>query len=109
MRTWIGTVGFAVLAIAVGIVSVTWHWNVWFTLATVVLCITFAYLLMPMAGSAGTAEKTGTAFIRGDASGSRMHNVLVEGADTFVGGSAKDAVLTNIIFRAREVKRWWRR
>ncbi len=109
MRAWFGTVGFAVLAIAVGIAGILDKWNVAFTAITVILSVLFAYLLMPIAGSPNAQQDAPkTAFIVGDASGSRFKDVLVEGADVFIGGDARNTVLANVIFRARRLQRWFR-
>jgi hypothetical protein len=111
MRTWVGTVGFAVLGIVVGIMGILYEWNMAFAAITVILSAIFAYLMLPIDRSSKSAQQNSakTAFIVGDASGSRLKDVLVEGADVFIGGNARNSVLTNVVFRARRAKRWFRR
>lgn len=100
-KTWFGTVGFEMLALAVGGIASDWDWvvvGVVFVFATF-----FAWLIFPEDPKPGTEQKARErirpAFVRGNASGSSFTRIDVDGADYMVDGDANNTTFEDVVFR----------
>ena len=110
-KAWFGTVGFEMLALAVGGIASDWDWvvvGVVFVFATF-----FAWLIFPEDPKLGTEKKARErirpAFVRGNASGSSFTRIDVDGADYMVDGDANDTTFEDVVFRVGRSRGWLRR
>ena len=97
MRQYIGTVTFAMLAVAVPVLAAAlkwpWPWWAWLLIGV--------GLLLGSVLSYQARVRVSSSFIAGDATGSRFGNVYSD-ADTFVDGDARQALFWNVIHHSRD-------
>src|SRR6266550_8830265 len=86
---YIGTVLWGVLNLTVAAAALYgWRWPLWTIAPIVVVFVLGAYFVWPIAPPPPVGQR-GTAFVRGDASGSTFDDVDVQGADAVVDGDAR--------------------
>lgn len=108
MRQYVGSVIFAVLAVATGVIAWfaafihgSWLWSL-LVGAVAVGCLIAAYLSRPSRKSSSPTNQTPrTAFIKGDADDSVLRRVE-SNADDFISGNARRTFLGDITHKSRE-------
>ena len=96
-RRWIGTTIVSIVALFLGFVAV--QLSPWLLVPVAVLSGVGILMTWP---DADKSDDEGSAFVRGDASGSVFEDVFADGADRFVDGNAIGAVFRRVIHRVRD-------
>lgn len=100
MRQYIGSIVSLLLAVGIAIIGAVthWPWHWWVFVIIVALCLVAAILAYP------APDRPQTAFVVGDASGSKFRNVYSD-ADDFVRGDARRALFWNVVHLSHHRRR----